>query len=144
MSNNAVKAYRDGKVPFSKLPAKIRALGRENVEQFVKPCEYHHTSSKYNCTDFWETAEVLSVFGIDESEAFPFKNNLLPTAVDFLAAFSKKMEKEGWKFEPGEFDVIDGDAVLTHPTSATRFANFKFEKMVFRSGEWKAISSNTL
>lgn len=81
MSNNAREAYRQGKAPLSKWTKyMILAQLREEYPELypvAKQCrfeflrerllysiEWHHTSSKYNCTDFyelyWEECERLT------------------------------------------------------------------------------------
>lgn len=72
MSHNARAAYAAGEVPFSKLPAKIRRLGRDKLSRYVRPSSWHHTSCKYNRTDFWRLAEVLATFGLSETDEYPF------------------------------------------------------------------------
>lgn len=90
MSNNAIFAYENGKIPFSKLPAKIKKIGVENLKRFCPPCEYHHTGKFYNSTDFYDLAEVLAVFGIEESDGYLFEDYKNPEAVEFLKNYKKE------------------------------------------------------
>ena len=76
MSNNALSAYADGLVPASKtgVPAHL-------VEIYVRPVEWHHTSAKFNATNFYDRAEVRAVFGLEPSEDYEAD----PAAVAALA-----------------------------------------------------------
>ncbi len=60
MSNNAVLAYKKGLLPASKIPGVPASL----VKPFCQPTEWHHTSSKYNRTDFYNPDEVRAIFGL--------------------------------------------------------------------------------
>lgn len=80
MSNNAIDAYRNGEMPLSKWTKGIILEKLEirdyNVEMFKKLTvaqlkkyflrysSWHHTSSRYNCTDFysmdWDTVEEFA------------------------------------------------------------------------------------
>lgn len=71
MSNNAVKAYREGKAPISKWTKKAILEAVEDItteeqrsllkkaplsllkELLLKSSEWHHTSKYYNCTEFY-------------------------------------------------------------------------------------------
>ncbi len=78
MSNNARAAYADGLVPASKVPGVPTAL----VRQFCTANEWHHTSSRYNETDFFDPHEVRCTFGLETDSDFPAN----PKAVATLAA----------------------------------------------------------
>jgi len=54
MSNNAVDAYDDYKMPLSRLK---QWLGIKDVS--FSACEWHHTSSKYNSTDFYDARDAV-------------------------------------------------------------------------------------
>ena len=68
MSNNAVTAYRDGKVPLSRVSRKL--LDEYSISLTVKeakelllssgPCEYHHTSKFANRTDFYDLCDLAN------------------------------------------------------------------------------------
>ncbi len=78
MSNNAIAAYAEGRVPASKIPGVPAAL----VRQFCRVGEWHHTSKAYNRTPFYDPAEVRALFGLDASEDYAAD----PGAVAALAA----------------------------------------------------------
>jgi hypothetical protein len=61
MSNNAVNAYREGLLPASKVCSGIPAA---LIRQHCSPAECHHTSKKYNKTDFFDPDCVKGKFGI--------------------------------------------------------------------------------
>lgn len=83
MSKRAAAAYEDGKVPFSKLPACIRKIGKYKLDNYAAPCEWHHTSKFYNRTDFYDVEQVLAIFLIESSEEY----EPAPEAVEFLKNF---------------------------------------------------------
>jgi len=68
MSNNAVKAYSEGKVPLSKITRKkLNQHGITiSVDMFkylckigvFEPCEWHHTSMDYNMTNFYDLEQA--------------------------------------------------------------------------------------
>jgi hypothetical protein len=66
MSNNAVDAYARGLRPASKIPGVPAAL----VRQYCRPDEWHHTSARYNETNFYDVAEVRAVFGLEKSNQY--------------------------------------------------------------------------
>ena len=88
MSNNAVAAYEDGKKPLSKWSKskildslcvseeekkKLKKYCLDTLRQyFLRYSEWHHTSSHYNCTDFYEVVipDRIDYETLDASEAF--------------------------------------------------------------------------
>ena len=75
MSNNAVEAYKEGKMPISKWTKKalldsleklyaeesfpcpldvLKKKKKEELTQLLKCCEWHHSSKFFNCTNFYE------------------------------------------------------------------------------------------
>lgn len=65
MSNNARLAYRNGLKPASK----ISGIPSPLVAQFCRAEEWHHTSSKFNVTNFYSEEKARVIFGLDpESE----------------------------------------------------------------------------
>lgn len=73
ISNNAIEAYKEGQLPESKVKSQIKLatklilkkcglLTKENLQKLkdfpsevmtTRYTSYHHTSSKYNCTNFY-------------------------------------------------------------------------------------------
>lgn len=65
MSNNAVNAYYEGKVPKSELTAAMMprkcslAFAKFLIEEKEwEPCEWHHSSKFYNRTDFFSPVDL--------------------------------------------------------------------------------------
>jgi hypothetical protein len=65
MSNNAVRARNDGKLPMTEAKRELaKAFGitqkraREILEE-VGHCEWHHTSKKYNITYFYDVEGII-------------------------------------------------------------------------------------
>jgi hypothetical protein len=63
MSNCAVAAYEDGLLPASKLAAALKERGYKVSTAFIRENftanEWHHTSAKFNATDFYDLREVI-------------------------------------------------------------------------------------
>ena len=59
-SNNAVKAEEEGKYPAT-VAAKMLGVSAEAIQAILTPCEWHHTSSWYNVTYYYD------VDGLDEA-----------------------------------------------------------------------------
>ena len=62
MSNNARNAYAQGELPASKMAAEARRRGftgctTADIRTAWTRSSYHHTSKKYNSTDFYDTAD---------------------------------------------------------------------------------------
>jgi uridine phosphorylase len=64
MSEGADQAYREGKVPASKIPGVPAKLVRE----FCGGGEWHHTSKFYSETGFYNPLEVRVAFGLEVDE----------------------------------------------------------------------------
>ncbi|MCX8003340.1 MAG: hypothetical protein N2688_00030 [Burkholderiaceae bacterium] len=60
MSNRARDAYRSGLRPASK----IGRVPADLIRRFVPPEEWHHTSVRFNRTEFYSPRRVLAVFGL--------------------------------------------------------------------------------
>ena len=71
MSNRAVRAYSEGKLPVSKITlAALRAAGWHGTKKAAlayrnsgewKSCEWHHTSKHYNRTYFFDLSDVVEI-----------------------------------------------------------------------------------
>lgn len=57
-SNNAIEAESDYKLPRSTL-CKRMGLKPDIVEDLIQTCEWHHTSKKYNCTDYYDARDCI-------------------------------------------------------------------------------------
>ena len=71
MSNNAVKAYAEGKKPYSRITKEdILKYGINESITFFKwyvkeccsPCEWHHSSPKFNQISFYDIEECCNRF----------------------------------------------------------------------------------
>jgi hypothetical protein len=59
MSNNAVSAYEDGQAPASGIAKEIgRGATAKAVAEILRPSSWHHTSCKYNRTNFYDLHEA--------------------------------------------------------------------------------------
>lgn len=110
MSNNAVNAYSRGLVPASK----IRDVPAKLVRQYVHPEEWHHTSNRYNATDFYDPAKVLAIFGLRETADYPYADYRDDAAVAALIAY-----KAGKK-DATAAEVYDNQTVAYLEWSGTR------------------------
>lgn len=124
MSNNATSAYSDGEKPLSKFNKQDVAFTKELVrihlgievnltvkelKEFLKECgrsSWHHTSSKFNCTDFYDIVYSLTdggestYFVLDKDNKIEFNENVKEcmldntnwNARDFIKKYSVKGE----------------------------------------------------
>ncbi len=90
MSERAMQAYEDGRVPASKtgVPAKL-------VEEFCRYAEWHHTSGRYNKTKFYDRHYVRVIFGLDEPNEDDEEEEILPNplAIEALARSNGSSEE---------------------------------------------------
>lgn len=96
-SVNASSARDRGLQPKSRIPQ----VPNELIERFCRPSEWHHTSSQYNETDFYDVDEVLATFGIAGDPADADEE-----AVRSLAEF-KKREKPREQSYTGRVGYLD-------------------------------------
>ena len=95
MSNNAVKAYAEGKVPISRVTRKrldeydINLTVREAKERFrrIGACEYHHTSKYARRTDFYDLSEL-------KAEKENRKTFVLELGLKFAIAYHEQIYDE--------------------------------------------------
>lgn len=112
MSNNAVAAYDEGKAPASKIPG----VPADLIKKFCARDEWHHTSNRYNCTDFYDVSYVRAKFGLEKSDEYAPN----PEAVAALAAH-KKMPKPTEKiYENCRVRWLDWGGSRKHPTCTER------------------------
>ncbi len=57
-SNNAVAAESEGRYPASTLARKL-GVKTGAIRALMDPCEWHHTSKRYNTTDYYDGADLL-------------------------------------------------------------------------------------
>ena len=71
MSNRAVRAYSNGKLPCSKITLRaLRDAGWRGTKKAAlerirsgewKPCEWHHTSKYFNITYFYDLSDLIDI-----------------------------------------------------------------------------------
>lgn len=71
MSNRAVRAYSEGKLPVSKITlAALRTAGWKGTKKEAlsyiktgewKSCEWHHTSKHFNRTYFYDLSDIVEI-----------------------------------------------------------------------------------
>ena len=71
MSNRAVRAYSEGKLPVSKITlAALRCAGWKGTKKEAlsyiktgewKSCEWHHTSKHFNRTYFYDLSDIVEI-----------------------------------------------------------------------------------
>lgn len=66
-SNNAVEAEESGRFPATVL-AKMLGVKAGAIRAIMSPCEWHHTSSWFNCTDYYRLEDAEEV--MDELKAW--------------------------------------------------------------------------
>jgi len=66
-SNNAVWAESEGRFPASVIAKKI-GVPSPLISEHLAPCEWHHTSSWYNTTDYYDLEEAREFFLTEEGK----------------------------------------------------------------------------
>jgi len=62
-SNNAIEAESSGLFPASKIAKKLgHGITPQGIREVLDPAEYHHTSSRYNPTDYYDLEEAKEHF----------------------------------------------------------------------------------
>jgi hypothetical protein len=147
MSMRAVEAYDRGLVPASKIgngiPAKL-------VEQFCEPEEWHHTSSFYNATNFYNKEYVLATFGIIRSEDYDPDPEAIKALKEYKELLHKKTAPE--VYENCEVKWIEWKGSRRHPIPQEHKAfgcrvekiSLYFVRVIFEDGTSmvKKIGSN--
>lgn len=69
-SNNAIIAEASGIFPGSHIvkKLKIKGLTVAKLKKLVNPCEYHHTGTKYQKTDYYDLSECFEFFNNPENK----------------------------------------------------------------------------
>lgn len=66
-SNNAIAAEAEGRFPASVLARKL-GVKTGAIKALMSPGEWHHTSKRYNVTDYYDGATLLAIASGDEGE----------------------------------------------------------------------------
>jgi len=116
MSNNARAARTQGKFPASILGKQLR-VSAAAIRHFLSPVEWHHTSSQFNRTDFYE---------IPEWDGLTDDNELIAFDLDAFVAKMKSWDREhaACKTETSyraRVDWIVWSGTRNHP-KATKFS----------------------
>ena len=59
-SNNSIDAKQNGRFPASILAKRI-GVKTGAIKSLLTPCEWHHTSSRFNMTDFYDEEEAYEI-----------------------------------------------------------------------------------
>ena len=86
MSNSAVDCYNSGFMPAGKIGKVPSSL----IKEYCEYREWHHTSSHFNMTEFYDREEVLATFGLIESEEYEVN----PLAVEALKKFKEQKTRK--------------------------------------------------
>ena len=86
-SNNAIAAEADGRFPATKLAKRLKCSSAA-IKRHLKTTEYHHTSSRYNSTDYYDEPVLIALAdGVDHTaimEYYGLDSGELTTAVAML------------------------------------------------------------
>ena len=135
MSNNALSAYESGLLPLSKITA--RALKNAGItislKQFkelcregaLRPAEWHHTSSRYNRTNFYDLEQC--------------KEDL--EHIDIARYTSQKNKSESYA---ARCAWVEWSGSRNHPRAHDRegIALIRGEWAIFPTGKKKKVSGN--
>lgn len=118
-SNNALEAERQGKFPLTHA-AKIAATNFGITQSQAKwllekigPCEWHHTSSHYNQTDYYDTNTDIIV---DQVSSFIEDVNNKEDVIEYITNHYEKptTTEQGYY---ADFDYIIWGGTRKHPTA---------------------------
>jgi predicted transcriptional regulator len=125
-SNRAIQAEADGKMTVSTLAKRLK-VSTAAVKEFCKPCEHHHTSSWFNCTNYYEETDLLLAaqgeqdperFDGEKEEAYALLKkmrafNVKSDARTFAAAKVKWLEWSGSRAHPKATEMIAENIQVT-------------------------------
>ena len=127
MSNNARSAYEDGRKPISQfdsddvsdfndsleemgISTKVKSVAafKRLMQSYGSSGEWHHTSSYYNTTDFYDPSSVLEKLsdGSITDEAIKEANNY-------------KAPKQNTKIHHGDFHYLEWEGTRKHPKAVS-------------------------
>ena len=115
MSNNAVDAYNRGLVPAYKT-----GVPPELLDLYVGADEWHHTSSRYNATNFYNARRVRVTFGLEAPQDDEEAEWVNPLAIEALAGARK--EKKIEMFENCRVKWLEWSGTRAHPRAEEMMA----------------------
>lgn len=86
-SNNAITAESEGKFPASVL-AKRLGVKTGAIKALMTPCEWHHTSKHYNCTDYYD-GELLECLDLDDAKDWGYDEDATAEGLQLLDSLRK-------------------------------------------------------
>jgi hypothetical protein len=113
MSNNAVEAHRRGLVT-----AKDTGVPAHLVEEYCRYEEWHHTSSMYNSTPFYNREYVRATFGLEKSEDYDPD----PEAIEALQSYKRNL-KNSKTYDNCHVEWIEWSGTRKHPRATKMEAN---------------------
>ena len=132
MSNNARDAYASGEMPASKIAA-TTGLTTAEVRDLSSPSSWHHTSKKFNMTDFYTLDEVLEKaneerHGLSNLNRRPkLRNNLIQCVRRLRREASLYREGERLRLRQAAARLVQvlGPQLPALPPAPTDVVNFK-------------------
>jgi hypothetical protein len=110
MSNNAREAYRSGLVT-----AKDTGVPAHLVKRFCRYDEWHHTSSRFNVTFFYDREYVRATFGLEPSEEYETN----PEAVAALEEYKRGLASTK-TYENCRVRWLEWGGTRRHPVATPR------------------------
>ena len=114
MSERAAAAYEEGLLPASKIHKTLPAY---LVERYCQPDSWHHTSNRFNETNFFDPKIVLRTFGLipfsecGEEEDDPFN----PAAAEALALLKSSRSGKKEIFTGCRVEWLEWVGTRVHP-----------------------------
>ena len=110
-SNNALAAENEGKFPASILAKKL-SVKSQAVKALMQPSEWHHTSSHYNATDYYDGGILLAV---KSGEVDGYDEDDLAEARELLAAMKAWQPAAEEAFENCDVEWLEWSGTKKHP-----------------------------
>ena len=112
MSNNAREAYRSGLVT-----AKDTGVPAHLVERFCLCDEWHHTSSWFNETKFYDREYVRATFGLEKSEDYDANPEAVAALEDYRRSLASAKTHDNCHVE-----WLEWSGTRKHPVAIRRSA----------------------
>lgn len=114
-SNNALVAENEGKFPSSILAKKL-GVKSQAVKALMQPSEWHHTSSHYNCTDYYDGGVLIAV---KTGDIDGYDDDDVTEARELLAALKAWQPAAEEVFENCDVEWLEWSGTRKHPKAET-------------------------
>jgi len=119
MSERAAAAYEEGLLPASKIHKTLPAY---LVERFCQPDSWHHTSNRFNETNFYKPEIVLRTFGLIPFSSGEEEDPFNPEAAEALALLKPSRSGKKETFTGCRVEWLEWGGTRSHPQCFEKIA----------------------